>query len=239
LRDIGDARIEIDEPSESPVTVRRHRYLPWTLAAVASGIAVWSFLRPEAEQERVVSRLTVNLSRERALTDSEDPTVALFPDGGRLVYVGGGDNDRKLYIRPLGELEARPIPGTEGASTALFSPDGGWVGFYDGGKLKKVRLDGGIPIAPDGKLLLYSERMPTGQFDIGLLTLEGERKAHPFLQSPFNEAGGVFSPDGRFLAYVSDESGRNEVYVRPWPTQIHVVLNWFEELKVRVPTAKR
>jgi serine/threonine-protein kinase len=148
LRDIGDARIEIDEPSESRITRPRYRFLPWAAAALASVIAVWSFLRPVAEPKRVVSRFTVNLPREQALTFVNDPSVTLSPDGSRLVYVGGlGDNERRLYVRSLDELEARPIPATEGATSAFFSPDGEWLGFYDTKlKLKKVRFDGLPPI---------------------------------------------------------------------------------------------
>ncbi len=146
LRDIGDARIEIDEPSASPITVPPRRYLPWALAALLSGFAVWSFLRPEAQPERVVSHLTVNLPPEQALTWANDPSVALSPDGRRLVYVEGSGNDRKLYVRPIDQLEPRSIPGTEGAATAFFSPDGEWVGFFSGGKLKKVHLKSASPI---------------------------------------------------------------------------------------------
>ena len=50
-----------------------------------------------------------------------------------------------------------------------------------------------------------------------MLQLEGEREAQPFLQTPFEEGGAVFSPDGRWLAYVSNESGRYEIYVQPFP----------------------
>ena len=147
LRDIGDARIEIDEPSESPVTVPRRGYLPWVVAALLLGIAVWGFLRPETEPERRVSRFTVNLPPGQALTWANDPAVALSPDGRRLVYVGGSGNEQRLYLRSLDQLEATPISGTEGARSGFFSPDGEWVGFYTGaGKLKKLRLDGGLPI---------------------------------------------------------------------------------------------
>jgi Tol biopolymer transport system component len=45
----------------------------------------------------------------------------------------------------------------------------------------------------------------------------GDREPFPFLQTQFNESHGQFSPDGRWLAYTSDESGRNEIYVRPFP----------------------
>ncbi|MCH8269243.1 MAG: PD40 domain-containing protein [Acidobacteria bacterium] len=50
-----------------------------------------------------------------------------------------------------------------------------------------------------------------------MLPLEGERKPQPFLQTQFSEGPAVFSPDGRWLAYVSDESGRFEIYVQPFP----------------------
>jgi hypothetical protein len=50
-----------------------------------------------------------------------------------------------------------------------------------------------------------------------VLPLSGERKPRPFLRTPFSETGPQFSPDGRWLAYVSNESGRNEIYVQPFP----------------------
>jgi Tol biopolymer transport system component len=71
--------------------------------------------------------------------------------------------------------------------------------------------------APNGKVLAYEEfHTDTGR-DIWLLSLDGDHKARPFLQSAFNEHSPAFSPDGRWLAYVSDESGRFEIYVQPFP----------------------
>jgi len=66
-------------------------------------------------------------------------------------------------------------------------------------------------------VLAFSQVDPTTGSDICVLNLKGERKSRPFLQTPANESGGMFSPDGRWLAYQSDESGRWEVYVRPYP----------------------
>jgi Tol biopolymer transport system component len=66
-------------------------------------------------------------------------------------------------------------------------------------------------------MLVYTESGPGRQSDIGVLTLDGESKSQPFLQTPFNEGGGMVSPDGRFLAYASDEPGQYEVFVRPFP----------------------
>ena len=74
----------------------------------------------------------------------------------------------------------------------------------------------------DGKFLAFYERATTvgsstTEGDIWVLPLEGERKPQPFLQTQFYESSPTFSPDGSWLAYVSNESGRNEVYVLPYP----------------------
>jgi len=70
----------------------------------------------------------------------------------------------------------------------------------------------------DGKSLLYSTGAAVvGNTDIWVLPLEGPRAPLPFLQSPFNETEARFSPDGRWVAYVSNETGSNEVYVTRFP----------------------
>ncbi len=66
-------------------------------------------------------------------------------------------------------------------------------------------------------MLAFSERSPASGGDIWILPLEGDRKPQVFLKTPFNETGPVFSPDGRWLAYRSNESGRQEIYVQPFP----------------------
>ena len=70
--------------------------------------------------------------------------------------------------------------------------------------------------SPDGQLLAFTEINPTTGYDIWVLRM-GDRKAQPFLRTPFNESAPRFSPDGRWLAYVSNESGRYEIYVQPYP----------------------
>ena len=67
--------------------------------------------------------------------------LAISPDGARLVYVGENREGSQLYLRPLDSLQATAIAGTRGAISAFFSPDGNWIGFFAGGKLKKVRLE--------------------------------------------------------------------------------------------------
>ena len=75
----------------------------------------------------------------------------------------------------------------------------------------------------DGQVLAFFERLASGVGpsatgrDIWVLPLDGDREPRPFLQTSFEEGGAVFSPDGRWLAYVSDESGRYEIYAQPFP----------------------
>src|SRR5208282_1505365 len=70
-------------------------------------------------------------------------------------------------------------------------------------------------LSRDGHFLLYQASDPkTTKTDLWVLPLEGEKKPLPFLRTEFSNYDGQFSPDGRWIAYVSDESGRNEIYVR-------------------------
>ena len=70
--------------------------------------------------------------------------------------------------------------------------------------------------SPDGQLLAFMENNPTTGYDIWMLRL-ADRKAQPFLRTPFNESVPRFSPDGHWLAYISNESCRFEVYMQPYP----------------------
>jgi dipeptidyl aminopeptidase/acylaminoacyl peptidase len=66
----------------------------------------------------------------------------------------------------------------------------------------------------DGRFLLYTVDTPETKSDLWVLPLPGDRKPIPFLRTAFNEGSGQFSPDGHWIAYTSDESGRDEIYVR-------------------------
>jgi Tol biopolymer transport system component len=72
--------------------------------------------------------------------------------------------------------------------------------------------------SPDGRYIAYIafRGAPGSKADLWLLSL-ADRKTSPILQSPFDELQGVFSPDGRWLAYASNESGRFEIYIQPFP----------------------
>ncbi len=70
--------------------------------------------------------------------------------------------------------------------------------------------------SPDGQLLAFIEQNPETGRDLWVLNL-ADRKTQPFLKTPFEETAPKFSPDGKWLAYSSDETGRREIYVRPYP----------------------
>ena len=71
--------------------------------------------------------------------------------------------------------------------------------------------------SPDGRTIIYTESSPKTGSDVWVLPMEGDRKPREFLKTPFEESAAQISPDGHWVAYVSDESGRLEVYVRPFP----------------------
>jgi Tol biopolymer transport system component len=72
--------------------------------------------------------------------------------------------------------------------------------------------------SPDGKYLVYDQIDPNTHHDIWILPLDGSRTPGPYRQTPFDEANEAISPDGRWLAYTTDETGRDEVYVESFPT---------------------
>jgi Tol biopolymer transport system component len=92
----------------------------------------------------------------------------------------------------------------------------------DGGGSEETLWEGGThthlsSASADGMLLAFTDYDSISSGDIWTLPLTGERKPRLFLKTPFNEYDAKFSPDGRWLAYTSDESGRTEVYVQAFP----------------------
>jgi len=111
------------------------------LAAAVTGLGVW-FLRPVAP--RPVTRMVIDLPQGQQLAGLEDgPAVALSPDGTHLAYVARQGGTQQIYLRAMNSLEAKPIPGTEGATEPFFSLDGQWLGLFADGKLRKVSVNGG------------------------------------------------------------------------------------------------
>ena len=113
------------------------------VAAVAS-LATWN-LKPAPPQP--VSRTVITLPPGQQLAGLDSGcVVAISPDGTRLAYVARQGGKQQIYLRAMDSLESRPIPGTEEGVEPFFSPDSQWVGFFAGGKLKKVSVSGGAAI---------------------------------------------------------------------------------------------
>jgi len=114
------------------------------LGLVIASLAAWN-LKPSSPQP--VTRTVINLPPGQQLAGMENgPAVALSPDGTHLAYVARQGGTQQLYLRAMDSLEARSIPDTEGAFNPFFSPDGQWVGFFAGQKLKKVSISGGATL---------------------------------------------------------------------------------------------
>ena len=108
-----------------------------------SGLAIWN-LKPSPPQP--VTRMVVTLPPGQQLAGLENGSaVTLSPDGTHLAYVAR-KGAQQIYLRAMDSLEAKPIPGTEGAVNPFFSPDRKWVGFFADGKLKKVPVNGGAAL---------------------------------------------------------------------------------------------
>jgi eukaryotic-like serine/threonine-protein kinase len=120
-------------------------------------------------------------------------------------------------------LNVQPVWSPDGGKIAFASNRDGVYNLYQkaasGAKIEELLLKSSDPKFPtswssDGRFLLYGEQNAKTKADLWVLPLEGDRKAMPFLRTEFNESDGHFSPDTRWIAYTSDESGRSEVYVR-------------------------
>jgi serine/threonine-protein kinase len=148
-------------------------------------------------------RIAVEIESQTWLYDVANDTLA------RLV-LESAVNDSPVWT-PDGRHVAVRASADPGMGIAWQLADGS-------GMLERLAAVPGVPqdFSPDGQLLAFQQVNPKTRRDIWILPL-GDRKATPFSQRASNEVAPQFSPDGRWLAYVSDESGRPEIYVQPYP----------------------
>jgi len=168
LHDIADARLEIEEIEVAPETTvapavaRRSSGRIWLTPALAGlivgALIAWALLGPQrsfSPTARGLTRLHAELPPKTTLSLGRGSAVALSPDGSTLVFVAAVAGQPQLFARTLDRFDSTPLPGTEGAANPFFSPDGKWVGFFAGGRLKKIALSGGQPVtlcdAPNGR----------------------------------------------------------------------------------------
>ena len=116
------------------------------LVAAIAALVAWN-LKPSSPLQPV-TRAVIPLPPGQKLADLDRSlAVAISPDGTHLAYIARqGSSPQQLYLRDLDRLEAKPIPGTEGATDPFFSPDSQWIGFFAGAKLKKISVNGGAAL---------------------------------------------------------------------------------------------
>jgi eukaryotic-like serine/threonine-protein kinase len=155
LQAIGEARIILENPSsgtESPAQAEARPtklpWIPWALSAVlflalVAG-AVWHF-RPSPPP--AITRFPIALGEGQVFNTTVLSDLAISPDGTQMAYAA----NNRLYLRSMANLEARPIPGTDGGGflgNPVFSPDGKSLAFFDGfdAKIKRIAISGGAAV---------------------------------------------------------------------------------------------
>jgi len=182
----------------------------------------------------------VRVDRKGSETDSGAPArpytaIRLSPDGKKVAgRLGGSNTDIWIYALDRGSLsrftfrdgeDESPVWSADGKKLAYSSQTEGRALYWknaDGSGAEEVLWKGGThthasSISSDNQWLLFTDYAALGKGDIWLLPLVGERKPRPFLQTPANEFDARFSPDGKWVAYTSDESGPLEVFVTAFP----------------------
>ncbi|HEU5248358.1 MAG TPA: protein kinase, partial [Thermoanaerobaculia bacterium] len=218
-----------------------------SFAVTTDGTLVYADGPAVADPTSVVLRLDrEGVEKPLPLPDAYYNHPRLSPDGRTLALVKCDGPSCKLFLYDLERDVLTPLTSEPGRFfNPVWSPDGrrlAYSGFAVGAPTLYVKnTDGsGQPRrltsaptemrevaefpdswSPDGRTIAYIlvSRIVTGkgERDVWLVSPDGKGKARPWLESPYAESAAALSPDGRWMAYVSDESGRKEVYVRPFP----------------------
>ncbi|HVT37773.1 MAG TPA: protein kinase [Gemmatimonadaceae bacterium] len=168
------------------------------LAAGALALAVlsgWEWTRAHQPNPPSTSRFALTLPKDQRILDTEvGGTLAISPDGGMIAFVSQPSSSAvsRVFIRPIDQMGATPLGGTEAARDICFSPDGKWIAFAVGSAVKKVSVDGG-PVATLAVLQTT-----------GVRGLSWGTPTHIVVGSP----GGAASPGGLFEVPASGGNAR-------------------------------
>jgi serine/threonine-protein kinase len=188
--------------------------IPWTVAALSFSLAIVAVWHHTHRREPVSPTIRMRIEAVPGTTfDSRAPALALSPDGLVIAWAACG-HACGIYVRSLDRLDAQLLPGTDDASAPFFSPDGRWIGFFAGGKLRKVALAGGTPTAiaeapqpfgavwtPDGTIVFASSEHG------GLLRVSERGGDVEQLTNPSADSGEIrhawptLAPGGRALLF--------------------------------------
>jgi serine/threonine protein kinase len=172
--------------------------------------------QPLTEARQRFSKPRLTSDGRTLLVEVADPEAAIWAydiNRGTLTRVSHGG------------VSYGPVPSPDGTRVAYEATRDGVAGALvariDGSGEQRLtstkRIDVPTSWSPDGKLLALTSVGESGNYEVRFLPLDGDHTPQIFVQGPFNAGGARFSPDGHWVAFVSDESGRNEVYLRPYP----------------------
>jgi eukaryotic-like serine/threonine-protein kinase len=233
LRDIGDARISLEEVlSGAPEGAGSVGVLPAMralnrrsvlflgagalLIAAVTGVAVWNLKRLPAPTLGQTMRFEIPMP-DKTIGGG---TFALSPDGRKLVFAAtGADGQSRLWVRSIDTIEARPLDGTEGATLLpIWSPDSRFIAFGAQGKLKKIEASGSPPVtlcdalsfqgggwSRDGEIVFGSN---VGNQQVS--ALGGSPSA---ITARRNSVAPSFLPDGRHFVYFQADAASPGVYL--------------------------
>jgi len=164
-------------------------------------------LSPDARRAAVMNGTdiwVVDLERSMptkfAATLTNEPSLAWSPDGTRMAFVSKKTGRLEIFVgNASGAGEPEMIPSNE----ALFKAVRGW--------------------SPDSRILVFGALDAATGWDLWLLPMDGDRKPRPFARSEHYEGSARISPDGRWVAYESSESGEQEIYIQSFPEPGHKV----------------
>src|SRR5579863_2578820 len=148
IRSTSEAGVSAAASAVRVSPTRRPGVLLWggvlLVLAVLAGLAIWKMKPSSPTASGPVTRIAITLPPGHVFAAFEaGVSVALSPDGTRLAYVARHGGLQQVYLRSLEGLDGKPVPGSEGGVQPFFSPDSQWLGFFAGGKLKKISVTGG------------------------------------------------------------------------------------------------
>ncbi|MGH9508488.1 MAG: protein kinase domain-containing protein [Terriglobales bacterium] len=152
LKWIADGGSSVSAVAVPGVKRKTRERLAWAVAGAMTLAAVllgWANVRSRRlETPPAVKRFVVSLPASQALYTGITTSLAVSPDGRYFVYRASlPSGGWQLFLHSMSELNATMLTGGEGGMNPFFSPDGAWVGFFAGGKLKKVAVSGGAAVA--------------------------------------------------------------------------------------------